>query len=59
MSERTAWPVLLAAAQRLGIEPRAFWRLSLPEWRAIVGPSAALSRQAFEALATQFPDAQK
>lgn len=57
MSERTPWPALLQTALRCGIEPRAFWRLSLREWRALMTTSAeALSRAAFEALAQRFPD---
>jgi uncharacterized phage protein (TIGR02216 family) len=53
----TPWPQLLRLAATLGIEPEAFWRLSLAEWRALTGePSDALSRQGFEALANRFPD---
>lgn len=58
MSERTPWRAMLAAALAIGVAPRAFWRLSLAEWRALVAPRApeALPRTAFEALAQTFPD---
>jgi uncharacterized phage protein (TIGR02216 family) len=58
MTERTPWRAMLAAALALGVAPRAFWRLSLAEWRALVAPhtSEALSRTAFEALTQAFPD---
>jgi uncharacterized phage protein (TIGR02216 family) len=56
--EPTPWRALLAAAQRLGVTPAEFWRLSLREWRALAAPSAeaALTRAAFDALAARFPD---
>ncbi|MGD9979865.1 MAG: phage tail assembly chaperone [Hyphomonadaceae bacterium] len=57
MTERTPWPVMLSLARQIGIEPSAFWRLSLREWRALAAPSAdALSRAAFADLARRFPD---
>jgi uncharacterized phage protein (TIGR02216 family) len=57
MREATPWRALLAAAAQLGVAPAAFWRLSLREWRAIAGAHVdALSREAFHALATRFPD---
>jgi len=43
----------------LHLSPDAFWRLSLPEWRALVAPPPArqpLARTAFEDLMSQFPD---
>lgn len=55
---REPWRNWLSLAAGLGVAPAAFWRLSLAEWRALTGEGAAplLSRTAFEALATQFPD---
>lgn len=54
----TAWPALLRQAAMLGVTPRAFWRLSLTEWRALTGTSAAdgLNRAGLEALARAWPD---
>ena len=53
----TPWPQLLRLAAQLGINPEAFWRLSLAEWRALTGYDAdVLTRTAFEALAQRFPD---
>lgn len=56
--EPTPWAAWLAAATALGVPPRAFWRLSLAEWRAIAGPrvGAVLDRAAFDALAARYPD---
>jgi uncharacterized phage protein (TIGR02216 family) len=31
----TPWGELLRAAAGLGVEPQAFWRLSLREWRML------------------------
>lgn len=61
MSERTPWRAMLAAALALGIAPRAFWRLSLAEWRALVAPRApeALTRAEFEAMVQSFPDSRR
>jgi uncharacterized phage protein (TIGR02216 family) len=49
---------MLALAQRLGVSPPRFWRLSLTEWRALVAPAAAdvLTRTAFDGLIQRFPD---
>jgi len=59
MTERTPWPALLFNAQRLGVAPAQFWRLSLREWRALItSPDAGLSRAAFEQLARTYPDKQ-
>lgn len=56
--ERTPWRSLIAAAQRLGVAPAQFWRLSLREWRALVAPAAdaAMTRAGFEALERLYPD---
>ncbi|MBN8606787.1 MAG: phage tail assembly chaperone [Caulobacterales bacterium] len=57
MARSTPWNALLARALGLGVQPGAFWRLSIKEWRAIAAPSAeSLSRAAFDALVRQFPD---
>jgi len=57
------WAELLAAAMRLGIEPAAFWRLSIAEWNMIMGGmrngARPLTHAEFEALAARFPDIQK
>jgi len=49
---------MLASAQRFGVAPAAFWRLSLAEWRALIAPprGQALTRAAFETLARRYPD---
>jgi len=55
----TGWSEMLArAAREFCVPPAAFWRLSLPEWRALAGPPAspALPRPALEALMARFPD---
>lgn len=60
MAERTPWARLLALSQALNIEPAAFWRLSLREWRALVAPAhEGLTRAAFDALSRRFPDEQR
>lgn len=52
-----AWAGLLRAALAMGVTPEAFWRLSLAEWRALLGASAPVpTRAAFEALAALYPD---
>ncbi|MEQ1817360.1 MAG: phage tail assembly chaperone [Terricaulis sp.] len=50
---------MLAVACALGVSPAHFWRLSLCEWRALIGAKLgelALRRADFEALARRFPD---
>lgn len=60
MTERTPWRRLLALSQTMGVAPAAFWRLSLKEWRALVAPGHdALTRAAFDALASRFPDEER
>ena len=46
------------AAQRFGIGPEGFWRLSLPEWRALVEtePPAVLKRGELQRLMGEHPD---
>jgi uncharacterized phage protein (TIGR02216 family) len=49
---------LRLAAERFGVEPEAFWRLSLAEWRALAeaGAPAAMERGALERLMREHPD---
>jgi hypothetical protein len=56
--EATPWLAWLCAAQRLGVAPAHFWRLSFREWRTLTGPARAeaLSRAEFEELASRFAD---
>lgn len=56
--ERTPWRALVSLGAQLGVAPAAFWRLSLSEWRALVAPAPhnTLPRNAFDAMAAQFPD---
>jgi uncharacterized phage protein (TIGR02216 family) len=57
MAERTPWSRLLVLALGFGVQPAAFWRLSVREWRALASPiDTTLSRAAFEALARHYPD---
>lgn len=60
MAERTPWARLLGMSQTFGVAPASFWRLSLKEWRALVSPAhETLTRAAFEALASRFPDEER
>jgi len=54
----TPWPALLRlAAVRLGIAPEAFWRLSLPEWRALTDETPdGLTRTRLDELLAAWPD---
>ena len=57
--QRGEWgPRLRLAAERFGIGPEAFWRLSLPEWRALTEAAepASLGRSALERLMAAHPD---
>lgn len=58
MHERTPWSAWLRAGAACGLAPAQFWRLSLKEWRALIGPQAArgFDRAAFDVLAARFPD---
>ena len=49
------WGAMLRTAVRLGIQPEAFWRLSLKEWRMLMddGAGAAMTRVELEALETR------
>ncbi|MFC4724372.1 phage tail assembly chaperone [Glycocaulis abyssi] len=55
------WAACLSfAVLRLGLTPRAFWALSLAEWRALTRPVTGVSDlpdpAALRALAARFPD---
>jgi uncharacterized phage protein (TIGR02216 family) len=56
MTKPTPWPSLLSLAQQLCVAPADFWRLSIKEWRALVGTEEVLSRDAFAAMMRRFPD---
>ena len=49
---------LRLAAERFGIGPEGFWRLSLPEWRALTEEDApaVLGRSGLKALMEAHPD---
>jgi uncharacterized phage protein (TIGR02216 family) len=50
---------LSVGLRNLKLPPDVFWRLSLPEWRAMTAPARAaapLARSEFEKLMTQYPD---
>lgn len=52
------WGRMLRLAVGLGVQPEAFWRLSLKEWRALTErePRAAMGRAELERLAERWPD---
>lgn len=53
------WAVMMRlAAERFGVTPEAFWRLSLVEWRALTGrpEAAAMTRVDLERMAAAWPD---
>lgn len=50
------WPDLLRTALALGVQPDAFWRLSLTEWRALNGAQRPLTRTDLAALIAAHPD---
>ncbi len=54
----TDWAGWLRLAVQLGITPKAFWQLSLREWRWLTQTqeAQAMRRIEFEALARRFPD---
>ena len=50
--------MLRLAAERFGVTPEAFWRLSLVEWRALAArpETAVLSRAELDRMAAKWPD---
>lgn len=54
----TPWSAWLKAAAAASVTPAAFWRLSVCEWRALIGsaPAGAMTRAEFEALQGRFTD---
>ena len=50
------WPDLLRTALALGVQPDAFWRLSVAEWRALTAAAAPLTRTDLAALIAAHPD---
>ncbi len=55
---RAHWQSRLAGALAAGIQPAAFWQLSVAEWRALaaIAVDARLDRPGLAALAARFPD---
>lgn len=53
-----SWSEPLRLALRLGVQPEAFWRLSLNEWRALTEtpPGPVLTRPGLTALIARYPD---
>ncbi|MBU1323619.1 MAG: phage tail assembly chaperone [Alphaproteobacteria bacterium] len=49
---------MLRTALAMGVQPEAFWRLSLKEWRMLTerGPEPTLGRGGLEALMARWPD---
>ncbi len=59
MAEATSWGAMMRTAAALGVEPEAFWRLSLAEWRMLTeaAPGATpMGRSEFEGLLAAWPD---
>lgn len=50
------WSEMLRAALAAGILPRAFWALSLREWRWIASGADATGRSELAAMMARFPD---
>ena len=47
------------ALHHFRLAPDTFWRMSLPEWRALIAPArrtAPLARAEFEDLMSRYPD---
>jgi uncharacterized phage protein (TIGR02216 family) len=55
---RVSWAGMLRTAVALGIQPEAFWRLSLKEWRMLTerAPVPAMGLAAMEGLMARWPD---
>lgn len=51
------WPhALRYAVAGLGLTPDAFWRLTLPEWRALAAHAAPMTRDRLDHLLRLYPD---
>ncbi len=51
------WAQLLqTAVLRLGLNPAAFWQMSLAEWNMIARVNAPLTRDDLDALLARYPD---
>jgi uncharacterized phage protein (TIGR02216 family) len=50
------WSQLIVAASQIGLTPHLFWKLSVREWRALIGEGQALDRVALSDLIKAFPD---
>ena len=55
---RAPWGEMMRRAALFGVEPAAFWRLSLKEWRWLVGGGdmSAMTGAELERLAQAWPD---
>ncbi|MBB4083882.1 phage tail assembly chaperone [Brevundimonas lenta] len=56
---KTPWAAMLRTAAALGVQPAAFWRLSLKEWRMLTErPTGAepMRRCELERMAEAWPD---
>lgn len=56
---KTPWSEMMRTAAMLGVTPRAFWRLSLKEWRMLTQPprsNAAIGRADLLRMAEAWPD---
>jgi uncharacterized phage protein (TIGR02216 family) len=58
MAEATPWREMLSRAVFLGLCPGDFWRLSVAEWRVLVGlpQTGALGRAELRELMQLYPD---
>lgn len=58
MSARSRWAAALSLAALRGVTPEAFWKLSIPEWRALAVPAAppTLSRADLDTLMRTYSD---
>ncbi|MEQ9507069.1 MAG: phage tail assembly chaperone [Hyphomonas sp.] len=50
------WGEMLRAAMAAGIGAKAFWQLSLREWRWIASAGAGPGRRALDEMMARFPD---
>ena len=50
------WAEMMRSALAAGIGPKAFWRLSLTEWRWLAARGAGLKAERLQELMAAFPD---